>query len=69
MNDHIEFALSKLLSARFWMAMAFAFTACYGFLLKILTPAEFMTLAGVCVHAYFSKSESPKEINNGQVPK
>lgn len=54
----IEFIIQKLFSARFWMAMIFSGTACAGFLLKILTPAEFMTLAGVVVHAYFTKDTS-----------
>jgi len=48
--------MSKLTSARFWMAIMFSATTCAGYLLNLMPTEAFTALAGMIVAHYFSKT-------------
>ena len=49
--------MSKLLSARFLLALAFGFTACYGFCVKLIPGEAFIAIVLVVVKDYFARSD------------
>lgn len=56
--DKFDFAIQKVMSARFWMAIMFSATACYCMAKGILKVEAFMTLAAVAVNGYFNRDRS-----------
>jgi len=50
--------IEKLTSGRFILTVAVSYTLCKMALTSMISPAEFLTIAGVVVYAYFTKKEN-----------
>lgn len=56
-----EMVLSKTFSARWLMATMFSSTTCIGLLIGRIPPEAFITILGVVVTFYFSKSPTESQ--------
>jgi len=54
-NKLLERIIDKLLSGKFILTVLVGYTLCRMALEKMISPAEFLTIAGVVVYAYFTK--------------
>ena len=49
--------MSKIFSARFWMAIAFTLTACWGFANGKITGETFIPIVIIVVQSYFQRTD------------